>query len=187
MANVKMNPVIDEMRGKVGELVFKRYGDALIVTRAPSTSDHEGTPGQLAVRERFREAALYGKLALAQPAVREVYMAMARERKCPVTSLTIADFFHAPVVDKLDVAEYTGQIGQAIVVQAHDDFEVVKVTVRIDNGAELVESGLATEEPPRSGRWVYTTQQAVSDVTGVQVTATANDRPGNVGTKTATK
>ena len=48
-----------------------------------------------------------------------------------MTSLTIADFFNAPVVDRLDVSGYTGQAGETIVVQAHDDFEVTGVTVQI--------------------------------------------------------
>jgi hypothetical protein len=188
VAQVKMNPVFVQVKGKVGDLVFKQYGEALVMARTPHANGHEATPAQVAVRERFREAALYGKLALAQPAVRQVYAAAAREQGKPVTSLTIADFFHAPVVDRLEVSGYTGQAGETIVVQAHDDFEVTGVTVQIAAaGGQLVENGPASQNPPDSGRWTYTAQQTVSNITGVQVTATATDRPGNVGTRTATK
>jgi hypothetical protein len=187
MTRVKVNPIIEQMSGKLGDLVFKRYGDEVIIARAPDMSQREFTPGQLAAQERFREAALYGKLALAQPAVRQAYAAAAREQGKPVTSLTIADFFHAPVVDRLEVSGYTGQAGETIVVQAHDDFEVTGVTVQIAAaGGQLVENGPASQNPPDSGRWTYTAQQAVGNIAGVQVTATATDRPGNVGTRTAT-
>jgi hypothetical protein len=188
MAQVKMNPVFVEMKGKVGDLVFKQYGDALVMARMPSGNGHEPTPAQMEVRERFCEAALYGKLALAQAAVREAYLAAARERGKPLTSVAIADFFNAPVVDKLDASGYSGRPGETIVIQAHDDFEVVGVAVSIcDAGGQAVENGTATQDPPNSGRWIYTTTQTVSDVTGAQVTATASDRPGNVGTRTVVR
>ncbi len=86
------------------------------------------------------------------------------------------------MVDKVDADQYSGQPGQMIVVQAHDDFEVTGVNVQITSA-----SGSAVQNPPNSGRWTYTTTQTVSNVTGAQVTATASDRPGNVGTRTVVK
>ena len=66
--------------------------------------------------------------------------------------------------------------------------KVTGVTVQIATaGGQSVESGPATQDPPNSGRWMYTTTQTVSDVTGAQVTVTASDRPGNTGTRTVTK
>ncbi len=92
------------------------------------------------------------------------------------------------MVDKVDADQYSGQPGQMIVVQAHDDFEVTGVNVQITSvGGQPVENGSAVQNPPNSGRWTYTTTQTVSNVTGVQVTATASDRPGNVGTRTVVK
>jgi hypothetical protein len=188
MARVKVNPIIEQMSGKMGDLVFKRYGDEVIIARAPDMSQREFTPGQLAAQERFRRAAQYGKLALAQPEARASYEAAAHESGEPLFSLMVADYFKAPVVDELDVSAYTGQTGETIVIQAHDDFEVTGVTVSIkEAGGQAVESGFAVQNPPDSGRWVYTTKQAVANVTGVVITATASDRPGNLGVKTATK
>ncbi len=188
MAQVKMNPVFVKVKGKVGDLVFKQYGEALIMARTPTANGHEVTPAQAATRERFRAAALYGRLALAQPAVRQAYATAARELHQPVMSLAVADFFNAPVVDRVEVEAYTGQPGETIVVQAHDDFEVMGVTVRIVSaGGQPVESGPAVQNPPNSGRWTYTTTQTLGDVTGAQVTATASDRPGNEGTQTVVR
>jgi hypothetical protein len=188
MTRVKVNPIIEQMSGKMGDLVFKRYGDEVVIARAPDRRAYEPSAAQLAARERFRRAAQYGKLALAQPEVRASYEAAAEESGEPLFSLMVADYFKAPVVDELDVSAYTGQIGETIVIQAHDDFEVTGVTVSLkEAGGQAVESGAATQNPPDSGRWVYTTKQTVASVAGVVVTATASDRPGNLGVKTATK
>jgi len=188
MTHVKMNPIIEQMSGKLGDLVFKRYGDEVVIARAPEMDGRTFTPGQLAAQERFRKAAQYGKLAFAEPATRSAYEAAAQEASKPLFALMVADFFHAPVIDEVDASRYTGQAGETIVIQAHDDFEVIGVTVSIkDSGGQTVESGAATQNPPDSGRWVYTTTQAVANVSGASITATASDRPGNLGVKTGVK
>ena len=46
MAQVKMNPVFVEVKGKVGDLVFKQYGEALVMARTPQVNGHEATPAQ---------------------------------------------------------------------------------------------------------------------------------------------
>jgi hypothetical protein len=43
MAQVKMNPVFVQMSGKVGDLVFKQYGEALVMARTPHANGHEPT------------------------------------------------------------------------------------------------------------------------------------------------
>ena len=35
MAKVKLNPVLEQIHGKIGDLVFKYYGDEMIVGRKP--------------------------------------------------------------------------------------------------------------------------------------------------------
>jgi hypothetical protein len=188
MTRVKVNPIFEQMSGKLGDLVFKRYGDEVVLARKPTLNGNEPSTAQLAARERFRRAAQYGKLALAQPEARASYEAAAHESGEPLFSLMVADYFKAPVVDELDASAYTGQAGETIVMQVHDDFEVTGVTVSIrEAGGQAVESGAAVQNPPDSGRWVYMTKQVVANVTGAVVTATATDRPGNLGVKTATK
>lgn len=188
MTRLKVNPIIEQMSGKMGDLVFKRYGDDVIIARAPDMSQRQFTPGQLAAQERFRKAAQYGKLALAQPETRARYEAAADESGSPLFALAVADYFKAPVVDELNVSGYTGQAGETIVVLAHDDFEVAGVTVSIHRAdGQAVESGAAVQNPPDSGRWVYTTREMAAGISGATITATASDWPGNVGVKTATK
>ena len=57
MAKIKLNPVMEAMRGSIGDLVFRRFGEEVVVGRKPDPSVHPPTPGQQAVRERFRLAA----------------------------------------------------------------------------------------------------------------------------------
>ncbi len=179
MAKVKLNPILEQLRGQIGDLVFKRYGDEVIISRK---SDLEGvvpTEAQQATRDRFRQATLYGKMVMADPETKALYAEAARAKGQPLFSLTVADFFHAPSVEEVNLAGYTGAIGDEIVILASDDFEVVGVSVSLsDAGGSPIEAGQAVETPADSGRWVYTATTAVPTGTTVRIAVTAADRPG---------
>lgn len=183
MANVKLNPILEQIRGQVGDLVFRRYEDRVILARKPEPSGRPPTAAQAATRERFRQAALYGRMVMADPDARAEYAAEADERRMPVFSLTIADFFRAPSVDEVDVADYRGAKGDAIRIRASDDFDVARVEVTITTAdGTVVEAGEATEE---RGHWVYTATAPVRAETDVRIEVRAYDRPGNVDTEAA--
>ena len=179
MARVQLNPVLEQIQGQVGDLVFKRYEDQVVLARKSSPSRQAATPAQLATRERFRAAAQYGKMVMADPALKALYATAAKAKKKPVFSVMVADHLHAPTIAAITLSGYTGAVNQTITVNAHDDFEVVAVTVRLTNeGGTVLESGSAVVE---NGRWTYTTTTNVTPGTTVTVTATAFDRPGNSG------
>jgi hypothetical protein len=182
MAKVKLNPITENIRGRIGDLVFKRYENEVVLSRLPDQSAQEPTEGQAQVRERFRLAAVYGRTVFADPVQKAAYEKEAKEQKKPVFSMTVADFLHAPMVDAIDLSHYTGQIGDEIIVQASDDFEVagVGVVIRNNEGAVL-EQGAATRQ---NGSWHYRATTAVSPETPVSIEVTATDRPGHKGVKT---
>ena len=183
MAKVRLNPLLEQIRGQIGDLVFRRYGDGVILTRKPAPSSVPPTAAQLAHRERFREAMRYGKAAAADPEVRPLYEAAARARGQPFFSVTLADFFNAPTVEGVDVAGYTGAVGDPIGIAAADDFEVVRVEVTLtDAGGAVLERGEAALRGPG---WVYTARTAVAAGTAVRVEVRAYDRPGGEGAGTA--
>jgi hypothetical protein len=62
MAKVRLNPILEQLRGQVGDLVFKRYGKRVIISRKPDVEGQEWSEAQTAHRERFRQAAIYGKM-----------------------------------------------------------------------------------------------------------------------------
>jgi hypothetical protein len=182
MAKVKLNPILEQIRGKVGDLVFKRYGDEVIISQKPDLSGHEMSEAQLAAQDRFRQAALYGKVVFADPDTKALYTEAANQKGHPVFSLAVADFFNAPSVDVVDLSGYSGAVGDEIVILASDDFDVIIVQVVLtDAEGNLIESGAAVETPPESGRWVYTSTAEVSAGTTVRIAVTAEDRPGGVG------
>lgn len=64
----------------------------------------------------------------------------------------MADFFNAPVLDEVDLSAYSGNSGDPIIILAHDDLKVARLTVRInDQNVEEIESGEVVETPPASG------------------------------------
>jgi hypothetical protein len=186
MAKVKLNPFLEGIHGKVGELVFKRYADEVIVARAPDTGDAPPTEAQAAQRERFRLAVLYGKAVVADPETKALYETAARAKGMPVFALAVGDFLHGPAVDEIDLSAYTGQAGQKIGIRAHDDFELtgVAVVIRKADGAVL-EQGLATQGS--DSIWAYTTTAALPAGQTVMIEVTATDRPGHKTTKSQAK
>jgi hypothetical protein len=86
MASVTLNPVLESISGAVGDLVFRRHGDDVVIARRPA-GDRQFTPGQVAQQERFRLATVYGRAALADPATKALYEAKAAATGTPVFAL----------------------------------------------------------------------------------------------------
>lgn len=182
MAKAKRNPVLRGISGSVGELLFRQVGDETIMGMKPDRSHLVASEAQLAHQQRFREAAQYGKRALANPEKQAVYAAAARERHQPIFSLVVADFFNEPVVDHVDTSGYTGQAGQVIGVQAQDDVLVQAVSVTLTDGNGVVlEAGAAQVDPEDNGYWTYTTTASANGAALVRIGAAATDMPGHVG------
>ncbi len=121
MTKAKLHPVMRGMRGKMGDMVFKRWNGRTIVAEAPDTEGRVWTPEQLAHRERFSKAVDYGQAALADPALRAIYEAVHAATKQPLFSLTVEDYLTPPSVDEIDLSAYHGQPGDTILIRAQDD------------------------------------------------------------------
>ena len=120
-------------------------------------------------------------MVMADAETKALYVEAAKAKGHPVFSLTIADFFNAPMVNEVDLSGYGGAVGEAIVIQATDDFDVADVAVTLtDADGNAIESGAAVETPANSGRWLYTAQTAVATGTTVRIGVMATDRPGGM-------
>jgi hypothetical protein len=182
VAKVKLNPILEQIKGQVGDLVFKRFGDEVVISRKPDMEGREPTEAQLAAQSRFREAVLYGKMVMADAETKALYVEAAKAKGKPMFGLTVADFFSAPTVNEVDLSGYSGAAGDVIVIQATDDFDVAAVAVALtDADGNAIESGAAVETPADSGRWLYVAQTAVATGTTVRIGVTATDRPGGMG------
>ena len=186
MAKVKLNPIVEQVRGQVGQLVFRQSYGQQVVGRKAETSDAEPTPGQAVIRERFRQAAVYGRVALADAAARKLYEDAAAKKGKPVFSMVMADFLNAPSIDEVDVSEYTGAAGSSIFIRTEDDFMIDRVAVSISdvNGAQL-EAGEAALQP--DGRFVYAATSTVPAGMNVRISVTVTDRPGSAVIKNTDK
>ena len=182
---VKLNPMFEEVSGQLGDLVFRELRGQTFAGRKPSVTG-EPTIEQVAQRERFRQAAVYGKSALANPSIRAQYEEVAKTKNMPVFAATVADFLNAPTIENVNLAAYTGQIGSTITVLASDDFGVAGVHVSIADDVAVIENGSAVETPAGSGLWVYTATAAIA-ATEVSVNVVATDRPGGTAVSTANK
>lgn len=185
---VKMNPWLEQAHGKSGDLVFKKYGNEVIIARR--AQPHEpNTPAQQAVKQNFKLAAVYGKTVMANPTELATYKARAKELGKPVFSVIVADFLTAPVVDEIDLSQYGGQTGDVIAIRAHDDVQVTGVQVQVrDTNGTVLEQGSATQSAT-DGVWQYTATTNLTTGQQVAIDVSATDLPGHTGMleKTATQ
>ena len=184
MAKVKLNPVLEAIHGKVGDLVFKRWEGEEIVGRMPDRTGIVATINQLAQQDKFRLAALYGKSVMADPETRIVYEEAGARHGVPAFAMSVGDFLNAPAVDEIDLATYAGKTGDVIRVRASDDIEVkgVTVTIRAQGGA-VIEEGVALFTAA-SNTWGYTATTTLTVGQAVSIEVSATDRPGHKTLKT---
>lgn len=181
MAKVTLNSALQGIRGRIDNWVYRRFGDRMVIARRPAFTAGP-TPGQLAVREKFREAAAYARNALADPVSQALYKNAAKSRGTPVFALAMADYLNPPEVRAIEASGYRGRVGDLILVSAIDDLGVVSVSVAIRTAA-----GVILEEGPAAlvgGIWTYAATTPVVAGETVTVEATAKDHPGHSGSKT---
>ncbi|MFM1770764.1 MAG: hypothetical protein RJA22_3293 [Verrucomicrobiota bacterium] len=179
MASAKLSPILDRVRGKIGSLVFRRFGQGTVLQRTPETTGQPSSPAQTAQRERFKLAAAYARMVMADPTLKAVYAPRAKNKGIGLFAVCMTDYLVAPEVLDIDLSRYTGNTGETLGITAIDDFEVTEVNVAMTlaNG-QVLESGPASLDPARA-RWVYTTTAAAPAGQSVSIEVTALDRPGN--------
>src|SRR5436190_8762765 len=125
MAKIKLNPIIEEVRGQLGELVFRKSNGKITLSRKPAASSIGPSEAQVAQRDRLRLAVAYGKFVIADTTTRAIYENAAEQKGTSAFALTVADFLNLPSVDQVDVSGYHGQIGNNIAIITSDDIGVV--------------------------------------------------------------
>lgn len=180
MAESKNNVITHGLSGKVGDLiVFRNRGGKTFVSSKPKARTGAPSENQVQHQERFQEAILYAKAAIADPASKAAYE-NAISGGQTAYNVAVADFFHAPDIKSVDLSGYTGNTGETITIRVTDDFKVTGVTVDIYNadGSE-VESGAAVQST-NGIDWTYTATAANESLDGDRIVIRASDLPGNV-------
>ncbi len=180
MAKSKNNVVTHGLSGLIGDLlVFRQKANKTIVADRPRPFSKGPTLKQLAIQERFKRAALYGRNAMLDPLTKEAYEAMTKPGQSAY-NLAFRDFQLAPEIDEgVNLSAYTGAVGQEILVSVVDDFQVSGVRVQIMKpDASLLEEGDAVQSV-NGLDWIYTSTAVNADVPGSTIIFTASDVPGN--------
>jgi hypothetical protein len=175
MAKLNLNKLFEELRGKIGDLVFRRRPDGtLIVSGKPDYKGkpkHKGTPAQQAHRQHVKQVAQFAShLAKTHP----IYAELAAEDKARGKWLSpynfaLADCLKPPVVHCIEHAD------GCIRVQATDNIGVVQVRVTVkDENGKVLEWGDAVRT--EADWWEYPSQAE-----GTTILAQAWDIPHNVG------
>jgi hypothetical protein len=183
MAKSKNNVITHGLSGTIGDmLVFRQRAGETIVAKRP-THIAPASEKQIAQRIRFQQATVYAETALATPELKERYKEEAKKRKgVTAYNVAVADFFHAPDIDTIDLSGYTGTSDDQIRIIATDDFAVQSVHVSINTmDGELVEEGYA--ENTAGNLWIYKTTAENESLTGTKFVITASDIPGNIATE----
>jgi hypothetical protein len=132
---------------------------------------------QRGIRSKFKLAAAYARVAIADPATKQLYSKMASPGQTAF-NLALADYFTPPTVDNIDTDGYTGVVGSKIEIEANDDFMVKSVDVKIAKAdGTLIEQGPAVAD---GLKWTYTATQANPVLSGTKITVTAKDLPANM-------
>jgi len=94
MAKVRLNPMIIQVYGKLGNHVFRRTpkGGTTVIKLA-DMSNVTWSDAQQAHRQRFKEAAAYAKAAMEDPTVRAYYEERAAASNQQPRLLAISDYF----------------------------------------------------------------------------------------------
>jgi len=181
MAKVKLNPAFLELRGAMGDMVFKKRNGQIYVSIKPQRDEtREPSQAQLASRQVFKQASEYAKAALADETLRAFYEALAEKKDTTARAVCMGDYLNPPTVDKLDLFHYQGQAGDHIRMTTCDDVGVVTVDVTLTNmDGMAIEKGQAVELWATSGQWKYVATVPVAPGTQVFVVAEAYDRPGH--------
>ena len=178
---IKLSPLIKELSGKLGDVVFRRCGDKVIACRRPTKSKRKPTQEQHAHRNRFIDAVQYANRQVRNPVAKAEYETRITENRLSAHAVAMADFFHPPVIELIDTSAYHGNAGETIVIKAVDDFRVTSVLVAIKCDGLLTEEGEALRQGS-TDYWHYTSKVAYTKLSATRICVAAIDKPGNMTT-----
>lgn len=93
MAKITLNPMIDDLSGKIGQFVLRRAPSGkLILSKAPDMSRVKWSKAQKENRQRFKKAVAYAREALADPKVRARYEKRAVKEGKRAHDLAMSDY-----------------------------------------------------------------------------------------------
>jgi hypothetical protein len=93
MVKVLLNPALRELRGTMGSWTYRRMYGKQTLMKTPDMSRVKWTKAQKEHRQRFKEAIVYARRAMADPNVRAQYEKAAKKTGRQPFRVAISDFF----------------------------------------------------------------------------------------------
>ncbi|MDR2563579.1 MAG: hypothetical protein LBC98_06525 [Prevotellaceae bacterium] len=159
-------------RGKIGNSV-SRQQDGNTIVSIYKVPYNPRTEKQQEGRGRFRKAVQYAKSALAEPKIKSLYEAAARQSKRKVYHTALSDYLTQPIVEWIDALPDSMEIR----ILVTNVITVMSVHIRIlGHGEALSEEGEAHLDA--AGTWRYTSHENLQ--TGNRLEIIVTDYPGNI-------
>jgi hypothetical protein len=151
MAILNKNGHSPEIRGKLGDRVYKWYGtDKCVVAKVPAKRKRrkKKSAKEQRTHDNLRRAIEYAQGVIADPEAIAYYAPAVRKLDSQTFWLAKSDAMKAPTIVKpFELKGYEGKAGQAFYVDTGDLYRVqtLHVTVR-DAAGDIVETGTAERQ-----------------------------------------
>lgn len=162
MATFKRNALTKGASGSFeDEFVFRQVNGRTIITSLPKKSDKTSSPAQLEARKKFINASLYAKSAMANPAMKAEYAAIAQFKNLKSTTVAaMTDFLTSTQLEMTYAHQFDGSVGFPITIVLADNYKGKEMTVAVSNkDGTITESGNASFAFGDSA-WRYITKVA---------------------------
>ncbi len=165
----------------LGERVtVRKVNNRVVVVNRPKRKLGPPSDKQEVVQQKFLQAASYAKGQTADAVSRAEYATGITAKKPSAFVVAVSDYLNAPRVNLIKTRDYDGTVGSVIVIDATDDFKVIRVKVIIlGRNGKMLEEGDAVQDAKKSHIWKYTATVANLSVAGSKISATAFDTPEN--------
>lgn len=180
MARNKSNIILQGFSGSLGNqlVVRNRDGETYLSSKPKFKRGRKPTVPQQSVRMKFRESIVYAKAAIADPALKLDYEAMARPGQTAF-NVAFSDAYIGPEVSNIQAVGYSGKAGQVITVRAIDNYVVTKVRFTLSDAEGFVlEEGEAVQLS-NGVDWSYTSTFENATLAGTVIRVVAEDMARN--------
>lgn len=161
------------------QIVYRQMGGKTVVSAKPAKSSNPPSEAQLNHRALFNRASAYGKMAMRNPLLNEIYAAQANSMNSTYT-MALKDYMHAPVIEAFILKDFVGKAGDRIGLYASDNFGIATVEMTIlDHEGKALERGDCTEVV-KNGVYEYVVQADLPEGGVYSLRAEARDLAGNV-------
>ena len=97
MGKASFNAPVGQLRGKIGNLVFRQLYGKTVVSQVPDFSRRKLSAAQRAQCQRFARAVRQAQIALRDPQRRAAYQSQARRHQRPLIAQAVQDGYkHLP-------------------------------------------------------------------------------------------